>query len=62
MSYNWQEHDGLISVLVDGQLPDPFMYIIAENPPPWRVQNVDGTMHDFDSEEAAKLALLLKLK
>ena len=62
MSVHWQKHDGIISVLVDDKLPDPFTYIVAENPPPWRVQCYDGTMTDFDNEEAAKLALLLSLK
>lgn len=62
MSYQWQEHDGIISVLIDGKLPEPFQYIVAKSPPPWTVDNLWGQPQHFETEEAAKLALILKLK
>lgn len=62
MSVSWI-HDGkLIGVLVDGQLSSPFMYIVADAPPPWRVEAIDGPMMEFDSLEAAQLAVLLAQK
>ena len=56
----WYEHDGLITCAPDGKMTDPFMYIVAKNPPPWKVENLDGTMGEFDSLEAAQLALLIR--
>ncbi len=64
MAVEWVEHDGVISVTVDGRLPKPFLYILAGNPPPWYVEPL-GTGHDkqpFDTLDAAKFALLLSLK
>lgn len=62
MTIDWQEHDGLIGVMMDGQLSDPFMYIVAKNPPPWIVEKFDGTTQAFDSLEAAQLAILIGQK
>lgn len=61
MTYQWQEHDGIISVLIDGKLVEPFQYIVAKSPPPWTVGDLYGQHQDFDTEDAAKLALILKL-
>jgi len=63
MSYRYQEHDGLISVMIDGQLPTPFMYIDARNPPPWWVEPIEGKrLGPFDSLVAAQAALILNSK
>lgn len=62
MAYIFQEHDGLITVVLDGKLPEPFMYIDAKNPPPWWVEPVEGKrVGPFHSLEAAKAALILSL-
>lgn len=62
MSFIFQEHDGLISVLVDGKLPEPFMYIDAKHPPPWSVEPIHGKrMGPFWSLTAAKAALIFAL-
>lgn len=58
---NWYEHNGVITCTPDGRIPDPFMYILAENPPPWKVENLDGTLAEFDSLEAAQLSLIIRL-
>lgn len=62
MTYHWQEHDGIISLIIDGKLPVPFQYIVAVDPPPWRVDCIDGQGLEFETEDAAKLALILSLK
>lgn len=62
MSFIYQEHDGLISVLVDGKLPEPFLYIDARSPPPWYVEPIAGKrLGPFDSLAAAQAALILNL-
>lgn len=61
MSWNFQEHDGLISVVIDGKLPVPFMYIDAKHPPPWYVEPISGKRIAFKSLSAAKAALILAL-
>lgn len=61
MTVEWYEHDGLITCVDGGKMIEPFMYIVAENPPPWKVENLDGTMGEFDSLEAAQLSLMIRL-
>lgn len=62
MSYIFQEYDGLITVVLDGKLPEPFLYIDAKNPPPWFVEPVEGKrLGPFWSLTAAKAALILSL-
>jgi len=62
MTYDFQEHDGLISVVINGKLPEPFMYIDAKAPPPWYVEPVHGErVGPFESLDAAKAALILAL-
>ena len=62
MSYFYQEHDGLITVMVDGKIPVPFMYIDAKAPPPWWVEPIMGKrLGPFKSLAAAKAALILAL-
>ena len=61
MSIEWYENDGLITCLAGGKMTEPFMYILAENPPPWKVENLDGTLNEFDSLEAAQLSLIIRL-
>lgn len=62
MSYVFSENDGLITVIINGKLPTPFMYIDARNPPPWWVEPVgDERVGPFHSLEAAKFGLLMAL-
>lgn len=62
MSYSFTENDGLITVIINGKLPTPFMYIDARNPPPWWVEPVGGArVGPFQSLEAAKFGLLMAL-
>lgn len=63
MSYTFYGHEGLVSVLVDGNLAEPFMYIDAKDPPPWWVEPVGGArLGPFPTLEAAKVALIFNLK
>jgi hypothetical protein len=62
MSYIFQEHDGLITVILDGKLPEPFMYINARSAPPWLVEPISGKSLAFESLEAAKAALILNME
>ncbi len=58
----WHNNDGIITCIVDGQIPVPFKYIVAKSPPPYIVEPLDGETLEFETEEAAKLALLLATK
>lgn len=62
MSYQFHENEGLITVLINGQIPHPFMYIDARKPPPWTVEPVNGGSREFDSLEAAKMALVMAVQ
>jgi hypothetical protein len=55
----WHNNDGIITCLIDGEIPQPFRYIVAKAPPPYIVEPIDGTSLEFDTEEAAKMAILL---
>jgi hypothetical protein len=62
MSYEFQEHEGLVSVVVDGALPKPFMYIDTNGAPPYRVEPLHGETQEFDTYEAAQAALIFALE
>lgn len=62
MAYIFQEHDGLVSVVVDGKLPDPFMYIDTRGAPPYKLEPVGGTTIELETFEAAKAALIMNMK
>lgn len=59
MSYEFYANEGLITVLINGQIPQPFMYIDARKPPPWVVEPVEGESVECQSLEAAKMALIM---
>ncbi len=59
MGYDWQEHDGLMTVMIDGKMPLPLAYIVTRDAPPWLVEPLRGETREFDSLEAAQLALIL---
>ena len=62
LSFIYQEHDGLISVLANGKLPEPFLYIDARGAPPYWVEPIKGKrLGPFDSLAAAQAALILNL-
>ena len=62
MTYQFNENEGLITVLINGQIPQPFMYIDARHPPPWFVEPIEGESRPFDSLEAAKMALVMAVQ
>lgn len=58
----FNEDDGLISAIIDGKLPVPFMFIDAKSAPPWWVEPICGDhIGPFDSVEAAQNALVMYL-
>ena len=62
MSFEFEEHDGLISITINGKLPTPFVYIDAKAPPPWFVEPLrGGRVGPFWTLDAAKAALILAL-
>ena len=62
MGYEFQTHEGLVSVVVDGALPKPFMYINTIGAPPYLLEPLHGETLEFDSLEAAQAALILALE
>lgn len=59
MTYVFHEWEGLITLTVNGQRPEPFMYIDGRNAPPWWVEPVcKKRVGPFESLEAAKFVLI----
>ncbi len=62
MTYRFIENEGLITVIINGKLPTPFMYIDARTSPPWWVEPVGAArVGPFQTLEAAKFGLLMAL-
>lgn len=60
MSTRWEDHDGLMMLYDDNVKNFPIMYIITKDAPPWKIEMFDGTVGEFDTLEAAQLALIIR--
>lgn len=59
--YRWETHNGLISLMVGDNLPDPFAHIDARNAPPYVLVPARGEPTEFATCDAAKFALVISL-